>query len=139
MGGLVTPDHIVADKATGAVRRIMIAEKAVMTVLTPDGRKRVLLTLRSSVRAPGVPTRMRRPLRSWGAALLVARGIARVIAGPDDFHRFHSGDVLVRHGVSRLIWRKKSVLFWNETLSRDHLCPMVGSMSDPSDASCSDN
>ncbi|MFY9635866.1 MAG: PEP/pyruvate-binding domain-containing protein, partial [Cellulosimicrobium cellulans] len=37
VGGLVTPDHIVADKATGEVRRITIAEKAIMTVPTPDG------------------------------------------------------------------------------------------------------
>jgi pyruvate,water dikinase len=37
VGGLVTPDHIVADKATGEVRKIMIAEKALMTVPTPEG------------------------------------------------------------------------------------------------------
>lgn len=37
VGGLVTPDHIVADKATGEVREIAISEKAVMTVPTPEG------------------------------------------------------------------------------------------------------
>lgn len=32
-----------------------------------------------------------------------ARGTARVIAGPDDFHRFQPGDVLVAHATTP-IW-----------------------------------
>lgn len=37
VGGLVTPDHIVADKATGAIKQIAIGDKAVMTVPTATG------------------------------------------------------------------------------------------------------
>lgn len=37
VGGLVTPDHIVADKASGAIRQIAISDKAVMTVPTATG------------------------------------------------------------------------------------------------------
>jgi pyruvate,water dikinase len=37
VGGLVTPDHIVADKTTGVIKEIVIGEKAVMTVPTATG------------------------------------------------------------------------------------------------------
>lgn len=37
VGGLVTPDHIIADKATGAIKQIVIGDKAMMTVPTPTG------------------------------------------------------------------------------------------------------
>jgi pyruvate,water dikinase len=37
VGGLVTPDHIVADKATDAIREIKIGDKAVMTTLSDTG------------------------------------------------------------------------------------------------------
>lgn len=37
VGGLVTPDHIVADKATGAIGQIAVGDKAVMTVPTTTG------------------------------------------------------------------------------------------------------
>ncbi len=37
VGGLVTPDHVVADKTTGAIKEIVIGEKAVMTVPTATG------------------------------------------------------------------------------------------------------
>jgi rifampicin phosphotransferase len=37
VGGLVTPDHVVADKATGAIQQITIADKAIMTVPTAAG------------------------------------------------------------------------------------------------------
>lgn len=37
VGGLVTPDRIVADKATGAIKQMVLGDKAVMTVLTPTG------------------------------------------------------------------------------------------------------
>ncbi|MBI4443266.1 MAG: hypothetical protein HY649_07820 [Acidobacteria bacterium] len=37
VGGLVTPDHIVADKATGKIKEITIGEKAVMTTPTATG------------------------------------------------------------------------------------------------------
>ena len=37
VGGLVTPDHIVADKATGAIKQVTIGDKAVMTVPTATG------------------------------------------------------------------------------------------------------
>jgi len=32
VGGLVTPDHIIADKATGAIKQLAIGDKVVMTV-----------------------------------------------------------------------------------------------------------
>ncbi len=37
VGGLVTPDHIIADKATGAIKQVAIGDKAVMTVPTTTG------------------------------------------------------------------------------------------------------
>jgi pyruvate,water dikinase len=37
VGGLVTPDHIVVDKVTGAIRQMIIADKAVMTEPTATG------------------------------------------------------------------------------------------------------
>ena len=37
VGGLVTPDHIIADKATGAIKQIATGDKAVMTVPTASG------------------------------------------------------------------------------------------------------
>lgn len=37
VGGLVTPDHIVADKTTDAIKEIKIGVKAVMTTLTDTG------------------------------------------------------------------------------------------------------
>jgi phosphohistidine swiveling domain-containing protein len=37
VGGLVTPDHIVADKTTDAIREIKIGDKAVMTTLSDIG------------------------------------------------------------------------------------------------------
>lgn len=37
VGGLVTPDHIVADKATSAIKQIAIGDKAVMTVPVATG------------------------------------------------------------------------------------------------------
>ena len=39
VGGLVSPDTIVADKATGKVRNIEVAEKTVATVLTESGTR----------------------------------------------------------------------------------------------------
>ncbi len=37
VGGLVTPDMIIADKATGQIKQIQVADKAVMTVRTAQG------------------------------------------------------------------------------------------------------
>jgi pyruvate,water dikinase len=37
VGGLVTPDHIVVDKATDAIKEIVVGNKAVMTTLTDTG------------------------------------------------------------------------------------------------------
>ncbi|MBL7065919.1 MAG: phosphoenolpyruvate synthase [Anaerolineae bacterium] len=37
VSGLVSPDTIIADKATGQVKQIEVADKAVMTVPTPEG------------------------------------------------------------------------------------------------------
>jgi pyruvate,water dikinase len=37
VSGLVTPDHITADKATGAVRQIVVADKAVLTAPAAGG------------------------------------------------------------------------------------------------------
>jgi phosphohistidine swiveling domain-containing protein len=37
VGGLVTPDHIIVDKSTGAIKQVVIGDKAVMTVPTPTG------------------------------------------------------------------------------------------------------
>ncbi|MFQ5857349.1 MAG: PEP/pyruvate-binding domain-containing protein, partial [Anaerolineae bacterium] len=37
VGGLVTPDHVVADKATGRIKEKQIADKQVMTVRTATG------------------------------------------------------------------------------------------------------
>ncbi len=37
VGGLVTPDHIMANKATGAIKQITIGDKAIMTVPTATG------------------------------------------------------------------------------------------------------
>ena len=37
VGGLVTPDHVVVDKMTGAIKQIVIADKTVMTQSTDKG------------------------------------------------------------------------------------------------------
>jgi pyruvate,water dikinase len=37
VSGLVTPDHIIADKATGTLKQVEVAEKTVMTVPTSSG------------------------------------------------------------------------------------------------------
>jgi phosphoenolpyruvate synthase/pyruvate phosphate dikinase len=37
VGGLVTPDHVVVDKVTGAIKQITIADKSVMTQPTATG------------------------------------------------------------------------------------------------------
>lgn len=37
VGGLVTPDHVVVDKTTGAIKQTTVADKEVMTVLTATG------------------------------------------------------------------------------------------------------
>ena len=37
VGGLVTPDQVVVDKATGAIKQITMSEKAIMTVPTATG------------------------------------------------------------------------------------------------------
>jgi pyruvate,water dikinase len=37
VGGVVTPDHMVADKATGAIKQMTIADKTVVTVPTATG------------------------------------------------------------------------------------------------------
>ena len=37
VSGLVTPDHIVVDKATGLVKQIVVAEKTVLTLPTSSG------------------------------------------------------------------------------------------------------
>lgn len=37
VGGLVTPDHVVADKATGKIKKMVIADKTVMTQPTATG------------------------------------------------------------------------------------------------------
>ena len=37
VGGLVTPDHIVADKATGAIKQMVIGDKGIITVPTETG------------------------------------------------------------------------------------------------------
>jgi pyruvate,water dikinase len=39
VGGLVSPDTIVADKATGKVKKVDVAEKTVITVLTESGTR----------------------------------------------------------------------------------------------------
>jgi phosphohistidine swiveling domain-containing protein len=37
VSGLVTPDHIIADKATGTIKQVEVAEKMIMTVPTSSG------------------------------------------------------------------------------------------------------
>jgi len=37
VGGLVTPDHVITEKATGAIKQIAIGDKAIMTVPTASG------------------------------------------------------------------------------------------------------
>ncbi len=37
VSGLVTPDHLIADKATGTLKQVVVADKTVMTALTPSG------------------------------------------------------------------------------------------------------
>jgi pyruvate,water dikinase len=190
VSGLVTPDHLIADEATGTIKQVAVAEKTVMTAPTPSGteeravetdRRHVqvldaaqvaqLVRLGSAIEAHyhtpqdiewclagdqfwivqsrPITTRERHkrlapppfvPLLSdptWGSdrmwklfssakgemvlmrgaqehngrRVLVgtpgspgrARGTARVIAGPDDFHRFQPGDVLVAHATTP-IW-----------------------------------
>ena len=44
VGGLVSPDTIVVDKATGKVKKYEVAEKAVITVLTESGTREEPLT-----------------------------------------------------------------------------------------------
>jgi pyruvate,water dikinase len=44
VGGLVSPDTIVADKATGRIKQVEVAEKTVITVLTESGTREEQLT-----------------------------------------------------------------------------------------------
>jgi hypothetical protein len=44
VGGIVSPDTIVADKATGKVKKYEVAEKTVITVLTESGTREEPLT-----------------------------------------------------------------------------------------------
>ena len=37
VSGLVTPDHLIADKATGTLKQVVVADKTVMTTPTPSG------------------------------------------------------------------------------------------------------
>ena len=37
VSGLVTPDHLIADKATGTLKQVVVADKTVMTAPTPSG------------------------------------------------------------------------------------------------------
>ncbi len=37
VSGLVTPDHLIADKATGTIKQVVVADKAVMTAPTSTG------------------------------------------------------------------------------------------------------
>ena len=37
VSGLVTPDHLIADKATGTIKQVVVADKAVMTAPTSSG------------------------------------------------------------------------------------------------------
>jgi pyruvate,water dikinase len=37
VSGLVTPDHLIADKATGTLKQVVVADKTIMTTPTPNG------------------------------------------------------------------------------------------------------
>lgn len=50
VSGLVTPDHMIADKATGTLKQVVVADKAVMTAPTPSGtEERAVEAIRRSV------------------------------------------------------------------------------------------
>ncbi len=68
VGGLVTPDHIVADKITGAITQISIGDKAVMTVPTPTGtaERQVEVSQRST---PTLNAAQVAELVKWGTAI----------------------------------------------------------------------
>ncbi len=69
------------------------ANDRMMKMMPPD--------MRAQLMDRGLQTRDgRRVLVGTSASPGVAKGIARVIAGPDDFGRFKPGDVLVAHATS---------------------------------------
>jgi rifampicin phosphotransferase len=84
VGGHVTPDTIVTDKATGAIRELVVAEKTVMTTRTADG------TVESEVPAD---RRNARVLDDAQAAELtaVARDIEAHYGTPQDIEWAYEG------------------------------------------------
>jgi pyruvate,water dikinase len=44
VGGEVTPDHVVVEKASGKIKQLTVSEKAAMTAITEDGTRQVALS-----------------------------------------------------------------------------------------------
>ena len=44
VGGEVTPDHVVAEKASGKIKEMTVSEKTAMTAITEDGTRQVVLS-----------------------------------------------------------------------------------------------
>ncbi|GAA4683970.1 hypothetical protein GCM10023215_18180 [Pseudonocardia yuanmonensis] len=111
VGGLVTPDAIVADAATGAVRSRRTAEKAVMTVRTGSG----------TVERPVPEERRHAPVLDDAAvAELVALGrrVADLYGGPTDVEWARAG------GRFALLQARPVTTVrdpWNDSRGRDHL------------------
>ena len=74
VGGSVTPDHIAADKATDAIREIVIGDKAVMTTRSDTG------TVDNAVTS----NLARRPRRLEPEVRCRRRGGGDEVHGPED-------------------------------------------------------
>lgn len=88
VGGLVTPDHIVADKATGAIKQIAIGDKALMTVPTATGTEERKVEA-SQRRAQVLNTAQVAELVKLGAAIEVHYGAPQDIEWCSANSTFH--------------------------------------------------
>src|SRR5438876_1600738 len=85
VSGLVTPDHLIADKATGTLKQVVVADKTVMTAPTPSGTEE---------RAVEANRRRTQVLSAAQAAQLVRLGsaIEAHYATPQDIEWCLAGD-----------------------------------------------
>ncbi len=78
VGGLVTPDQVVVDKATGAIKQITMSEKAIMTVPTATGTEEREVEA-SKRRAPVLNAAQVAELAKLGAAIESHYGVPQDI------------------------------------------------------------
>jgi pyruvate,water dikinase len=110
VSGLVTPDALVVNKATGKVEQQTISDKAVMTVLTGEG-----------TRTEPVPAEQRRePVLSAEEAGELARVGARI----EDLYGQPMDIEWARHGGTLFILQARPITrieVWNDSLAGDYL------------------